>query len=65
LEIAAFIGLDWADQHHVIRLRAAGSAQIEARVLDQKPESLGTDTFVVRDGKIVVQSFAGKITLKR
>jgi ketosteroid isomerase-like protein len=26
---------------------------------------LGTDTFVVRDGKIVVQSFAGKITLKR
>ena len=40
LEIAAFIGLDWADQHHVVRLRAAGSAQIEARVLDQKPESL-------------------------
>jgi len=26
---------------------------------------LGTDTFVVRDGKIVVQSFAGKVTLKR
>ena len=26
---------------------------------------LGTDTFVVRDGKIVVQSFAGKITPKR
>jgi ketosteroid isomerase-like protein len=26
---------------------------------------LGTDTFVVRDGKIVVQSFAGKITSKR
>ena len=25
---------------------------------------LGTDTFVVRDGKIVVQSFAGKITPK-
>ena len=25
---------------------------------------LGTDTFVVRDGKIVAQSFAGKITLK-
>jgi ketosteroid isomerase-like protein len=25
---------------------------------------VATDTFVVRDGKIVVQSFAGKITLK-
>ena len=25
---------------------------------------LGTDTFVVRDGKIAVQSFAGKITPK-
>ena len=25
---------------------------------------LGTDTFVVRDGKIVAQSFAGKITRK-
>ena len=25
---------------------------------------LGTDTFIVRDGKIVVQSFAGKITPK-
>ena len=25
---------------------------------------LGTDTFVVRDGQIVAQSFAGKITLK-
>ncbi len=25
---------------------------------------LATDTFVVRDGKIVVQSFAGKITPK-
>ena len=26
---------------------------------------LGTDTFVVRNGKIVAQSFAGKITPKR
>jgi len=25
---------------------------------------VGTDTFVVRDGKIVAQSFAGKITPK-
>ena len=40
IEIAAFIGLDWADQQHVIRLRAAGSTAVEAQVLDQKPESL-------------------------
>jgi hypothetical protein len=26
---------------------------------------LGTDTFVVRDGRIVTQSFAGKITSKQ
>jgi hypothetical protein len=26
---------------------------------------LATDTFVVRDGKIVAQSFTGKITPKR
>lgn len=38
--IAAFVGLDWADQQHVIRLRATDSARVEAQVLDQKPESL-------------------------
>jgi transposase len=40
IEIAAFIGLDWADQQHVIRLRAGGSAVLESQILDQKPESL-------------------------
>jgi hypothetical protein len=40
LEIAAFIGLDWADQQHVIRLRVASSTAIEAQILDQKPETL-------------------------
>jgi transposase len=40
ITIAAFIGLDWADQQHVIRLRVAGSNGIEAQTLDQKPESL-------------------------
>jgi transposase len=39
-ELAAFIGLDWADQQHVICLRAAGSDPVETSVLDQKPESL-------------------------
>jgi len=42
LEIAAFIGLDWADQQHVIRLRVAGSETVEAQRLDQKPETLRT-----------------------
>lgn len=39
-EIAAFIGLDWADQQHVIYLRAADCSRPESSVLDQKPESL-------------------------
>jgi len=34
-----------------------------AETADNRYE-LGTDTFIVRDGKIVVQSFAGKITPK-
>jgi transposase len=40
VEIAAFIGLDWADQQHVVRLRVAGSATLESQILDQKPDSL-------------------------
>jgi hypothetical protein len=40
LEIAAFVGLDWADQQHVIRLRVTGSAPVESQLLDQKPETL-------------------------
>lgn len=38
--IVAWIGLDWADQQHVGRLQASGSPQVEAFVLDQKPEIL-------------------------
>ncbi len=34
-----------------------------AETADNRYE-LGTDTFIVRDGKIVVQSFAGKVTPK-
>jgi len=36
----------------------------KAETADNRYE-LGTDTFVVRDGKIVAQTFAGKITPKR
>ena len=35
-----------------------------AETADNRYE-LGTDTFVVRDGRIAVQSFAGKITAKQ
>ena len=40
VEIAAFIGLDWADQKHVGTLQEAGSDQRERFTLDQTPEAL-------------------------
>jgi transposase len=40
VEIAAFVGLDWADQKHVITLQEAGSEAKERFKLDHTPESL-------------------------
>jgi transposase len=40
MELAACIGLDWADRRHVICLQATGSREIESRKLDQKPDAL-------------------------
>lgn len=40
LEFAAYIGLDWADQHHDICLQAAGSRQTETARIEHKPETL-------------------------
>lgn len=40
LEIAAFVGLDWADQKHVITLQEANSDQRQRFTLDQTPEAL-------------------------
>ena len=40
LELAACVGLDWADQLHVIYLQAADSAKAESRELEQKPDAL-------------------------
>jgi len=40
VRLAARIGLDWADQHHVIALRAAGFATVERRQLAHSPEAL-------------------------
>ena len=38
--LAAWVGLDWADQQHVICLQANGSAETESRPLKQKPDAL-------------------------
>ncbi|MET0501619.1 MAG: IS110 family transposase [Candidatus Binatia bacterium] len=40
LDLAACVGLDWADQQHVICLQPTGSTQTELRRLDQKPDAL-------------------------
>jgi transposase len=57
-EVVAWIGLDWADQRHEIRLAAAGSARIESFTVEQKPEALrawvGELRARFREGKIAV-----------
>ena len=40
LELAACVGLDWADQRHVICLQATASAKAESLELEQKPDAL-------------------------
>jgi transposase len=40
LEFAAYIGLDWADCKHVIRLRCAGGCEVEQSEVTHKPEAL-------------------------
>jgi transposase len=40
VEIAALVGLDWADQKHVVTLQEAGSEKRERFTLDHTPESL-------------------------
>jgi transposase len=39
-EVVAWIGLDWADQAHEIRLQAVGSRRVESFTVEQKPEAL-------------------------
>jgi transposase len=39
-EVVAWIGLDWADQAHEIRLQAVGSTRVESYTVEQKPEAL-------------------------
>jgi transposase len=38
--IVAYVGLDWADQQHVLCWRAADSAQVQMAVVRQRPEEL-------------------------
>lgn len=40
VEIAAFVGLDWADQKHVVTLQEASSEQKDRFTLDHTPQSL-------------------------
>jgi len=40
VEIAAFVGLDWADQKHVVTLQEADTNQRQRFTLDQTPEAL-------------------------
>jgi len=40
IELAACVGLDWADQRHVICLQASGSTPTESCQLEQKPDAL-------------------------
>jgi transposase len=40
IELAAYIGLDWADKQHAISLRAAGSKKVERLKLANNPEAI-------------------------
>ena len=53
--IAAFVGLDWADQKHVVTLQEAGSDQKDRFKLDHTPESLQSWIEQLR------QRFGGKV----
>jgi transposase len=39
-ELAAYVGLDWADRQHLICLRAADGSENDIRKLNQKPDAL-------------------------
>src|SRR5574342_781062 len=49
VEIAAFVGLDWADQKHVVTLQGANRDQRERFTLDQTPEALQNWIQLLRD----------------
>jgi transposase len=49
VEYAAFIGLDWGSEKHLVALQAAGSKEIEMYTLKQTPEDMHSWLFKLRD----------------
>src|SRR5215470_11781111 len=49
IEIAAFVGLDWADQKHVVTLQESGSDRRQRFTLDHTPEALQSWIQSLRD----------------
>ncbi|MGH9428440.1 MAG: IS110 family transposase [Terriglobia bacterium] len=58
VQLAAYVGFDWADQKHVIRIQAAHLTEIEADEVEQRPEALAEWVAKMRerfrDGKIAI-----------
>src|SRR5213593_3105801 len=54
IELAALIGLDWADQQHALTLSEAGSTQLERTTLKHTPEAIGAWVAALR------QRFGGR-----
>ena len=48
LNLAAYVGLDWADRAHAVCLQAADSTTYERSVLPQQPEDLATWALALR-----------------
>src|SRR5437867_12961730 len=67
VEIAAFVGLDWADQKHVVTFQEANSDQRQCFTLDQAPEALQNwiqqlrDRFAGRPVAIAVEQKRGAL----
>ncbi len=40
LEVAAYVGLDWGDEEHLVCLKPCGSDQVERSSLKQEPEAI-------------------------
>lgn len=38
-QIVAWVALDWADQQHVVRLKASDSPQVESFLVKQQPDA--------------------------
>ena len=50
MPIVVYVGLDWADQQHVVCWQAAGSAQVQTATVRQRPEELQAWVAQLRSG---------------